>query len=102
MHALLPIILALVAGQAPAAVGPMLGALSLNQWASIASTAINDAPDIIKALVAMPTPADAQAALTQLGDAAVDGAVRKSLMDWLAANGQAAMYIQDLSIQNQR
>ena len=98
---LLPIIMALVAGHAPAALA-MLGTVTVQQWATIAGTAIQDAPDVIKALNALPVPTTNSDLLTDLERAAITGVVSANLRRWIVANEQTAVAIQDQSIRNQR
>ena len=98
---LLPIIMALVAGHLPAA-GAMIGAITAQQWLTIATSAAQNAPDVIKAFNALPVPQSGAEILPELEKAVITGVVSASLKQWLAANAQFAIEVQDQSIRNQR
>jgi hypothetical protein len=98
---LLPIIMALVAGHAPAAAA-MLGAITAQQWVTLGASALQDAPDVIKAFNALPVPQSGVEILPELERAVITGVVSQTLKDWIAANEQFAISVQDQSIRNQR
>ena len=90
MLALLPLVMGLVNG---GSLGAVLGGLSIGQWIGIAEAAVNAAPDVIQDLSALHP---ALAALTgALGKGFSPAAAGQTAKDWLAANGQAAIDVQE-------
>ena len=90
MLALLPIVMGLANG---GSIGAVLGGLSIGQWVGIAEAAADAAPTVIQDLAAL------HPALAALTGALAKGfsptAAGQTAKDWLAANGQAAIDVQE-------
>lgn len=97
MNALLPILAALLMGKSPAIALTMLQALTVQQWAGVASDVLQAAPGIVQNLQQIdPTlnARDGDILFHQIVTAITTGYVGFELKRWLAANADKAVMLQ--------
>lgn len=75
----------------------ILGALSIGQWLTIGGTLISAEPEVVAAFAALHPILNILESVVKSGASAtqIANAGQQSAVSWLAANGQAAIDIQD-------